>query len=163
MMPRQLLISPLLPTPHGIKVQTATTDLLEIVDMEKQLVEKKDKLKQFQEENIDSLQQINQLLHDELNDYRWCEQLQLHNTTLKAQIEDQQRDHHNLQLEIKERIIVKLMMVEKASSTYTTKILSLDCALTEKLSKLPRSLSPKICNKLWELENKITLTRPTVL
>lgn len=59
---------------------------LKIVEFERQLVEKKDKLKQAHEKNVEYLLLVNQLLHEKFGERGQYEQFQVQNASLKQKL-----------------------------------------------------------------------------
>lgn len=58
------------------------------VELEGQLSEKKDKLEQVQEKNVEYLEHVSQLFQDKVNNQHLCEQLQIQNASLKQQLKE---------------------------------------------------------------------------
>ena len=82
---------PLLPTIDELEVQT-TKVRCKIVELKKQLSNRKGKIEQIQERNVEYLQQINKMLQEKLSDHRKHEQLQTIIVVLKIQLKDSDRE-----------------------------------------------------------------------
>lgn len=66
---------------------------LKIVELQRQLSEKHNKLEQVLDKIVEYLQQVNELLQEKFSDHRRYDQLQIQNASLKQQLEELQHDH----------------------------------------------------------------------
>ena len=80
-----------LATPSTLVMEFAgPSTRLKSEELEKQLVEKRTKLEQVHEQNVEYLRQVNTLLQEKFNEHCRCEQLQSQNTALAAQVKELQ-------------------------------------------------------------------------
>lgn len=155
-------LSPPSPTLGELEVEMAKTKL-KLAELQKQVIEKQDKMEVIQERNAEYLQQVNQLLKEKFADQRRFDQLQAENATLKAQIvelkEEQTRRIPTPTVIEVPVVAARPVMVDKSCNTVES--MAMELSTEERTEQPTTSTEPtnwlplEVCTRLWEIETKI--------